>query len=198
MNEKDYIISLVKEFIDSPYSLIRFCFNKNLKLVVFKQQTLPFIRKYNPELLQKLEENIIEKEKIKKIQIKEDIQKISNIIKNNPDNFGLLDVCLNTNYDILELIKECDNVLDRNDSILFRKRIRNLKTIYFFTKKEINNLLKSKLIFNIDGELIQITSEDIHTVLEFLIDNNILLCNEAFKDGCIKLYQKKLFQNKMK
>ena len=199
MNEKDnHVFELVKEFINSPYSLSRFCFNKNIHTTIFRNHTLPFIKKHNPELLKELEININMKENIKKFQIKEDIIKISNLMKEYPDSFGLIDVCLNTNYDILELIKECDNVLNKEDSVLFRKSIRNLKTIYFFSEKEKNNLLNSTFVFNINGELVNITKEDINIVLNFLIDNNILLCNEAFKDGCIKLYQKRLFPNKMK
>ena len=198
MENNNHMINLVKEFIDSPYSLLRFCFNKHLRLSIFKNQTIKYIKNNNIELLKELEHNILEKEKIKKEQIKFDIINILNIIKENPNNFGLIDICLNTNYDILELIKECDNVLNKEDSILFRKNIRNLRTDNFFTINEINNIVNSTFIFNVDGELVKMTPEDIQTVLSFLIDNNILLCNETLKNGCIKLYLKRLFPIKMK
>ena len=177
---------------------MRFCFNKHLNLSLFKNESLKYLKYYNRELLEELETNIIKKEQIKKEQIKFDIIKIVEMIKDNPNNFDLIDICLNTNYDILELIKESDNVLNREDSILLRKIIRNLRTYKFFTKNDINNIINSTFIFNINGELIKMLPDDIKTVLDFLIDNNIPLCSETLKNSCIKLYQKRLFPNKTK
>ena len=198
MNVANHLNNLVKEFIESPYSLSRFCFNKNIVMTIFKRETLAFIKKYNPELFQKFEINVIEKQEIKKNQIQQDIYSIIEKIKENPSSFGLIDVCLLSNYDILELLKECDNVLPREDSYLFRKQIRNLKTINYFSEREIQNMLNSTFIINIEGELIQMNKEDIETVLEFLINNNIPLSTETFNDGFIRLYQKRLFQEKTK
>ena len=190
---------LVKEFIESPYSLMRFCFNKNLVMTIFKRETLPYVKKYSPKLFQEFEQNMVEKEEIKRNQIQNDIYPILRKIQEDPNLFGLIDVCLLSNYDILELLGECDNVLkEKEDKYLFRKTIRNLKNINYFSEREIQNLLNSTFIFNVNGELTNITKEDTQTVLGFLIDNNIPLSAETFKNGCLKLYQKRLFQEKTK
>ena len=189
---------IIREFIESPYSLRRFCFNKQISSTLLKKEVITKLKKSNPELLIELDNNIKEKDLIMKRNIGNDIYSILERIKEDPINFSLIDVCLLSNYDVLELIGECDNYLEGEDRFLFRRRLRPLKVTTSYSIKNIEQLINSKFTFNIDGELVEISKEDIQTVVDYLNNNNIPIYSDVFKNGCIKLYQKKLFLNNVK
>ena len=53
----DFILDFINEFINSPYSFARFCFNKHIRMTTVRRDYLPYIKKQNPELLNKFEQN---------------------------------------------------------------------------------------------------------------------------------------------
>ena len=189
----EYAYNIINSFINSKYSMHRFCFNKNIASKNFKRYVFLVKNNYN-KLYQKYIETINFKEKEQETEIKNDVLKILKFIKEN-NNTSLIDFCLITKYDILELIKVSDNILSLEDIKLFRKVLKPLKEIRPFNESQIALLYRTKFTFNIDNNLIQINNDDKYTVINYLQENDTPICNETFKDACIRYY-KNLLDNK--
>lgn len=180
----EYIYSLITEYIESDYSVNRFCFNKNIGKTLFSQYLIK-IKTANPNLYNKYLESTNLKEQIKNAEIENDVYKILNEIKENP-NFSIIDFLLMTNYDVLELIKVADKILSMEDVKLFRIKIKSIRFINKLNEKDINHIINSSFTFNVNEELITLSREDNIIIINYLKENNIPISNDTFKDACIK------------
>lgn len=197
LKKDGYEINLIKEFINSNYSLTRFCFNKGITTLDFKTNVAK-VKKLDKDLYNNYVENLNIKNDIKEKQIKQDIINILNIIKENNGNISLIELCLLTNYDILELIKEADKMLNIDDIKLFRLNVRSKRQINTFNNDVINKLFETKFTFNINGQLMEINDEDKYAILSYMYQNNIPICNESFRECSIKLCSSKQENIKLK
>ena len=185
----EYMKELVINFINSDFSLARFCYNKGLSLSKFKLD-VNVIKNNNKNLYDEYLKNITLKESIKEQVIKNDIYNILNIIKNN--NFiSIIEFCMTTKYDISEITKEANNILEIEDKKLIGKYLGCHKTINVLRNERLNILFRTNFIFNIDNQLVELTDEDKYAIISYLNTNNIPICNDTFKECFIKLYNKK-------
>ena len=178
------------EYINSPYSLNRFCFNKDINKTVFNKYISTTKLKY-PELYEKFMEANTLKEQIKSETIENDVYLLLKEVKENP-NFSIIDFLLATNYDVLEIVSVADNLLSIDDIKLFRMKIRPFRYINRSNERQINNMINCSFTFNINGNLITLCDEDKYNILEFIKQNNIPMSNETFQDACLKYLNNKL------
>ena len=130
------------------------------------------------------------KDSIKEKAIKDDVLNILNFIKQNNNSIGLIDFCLLTNYDISEITKAAEIILDKEDYLLLKLSIINYKKIDVLKDERLTRLFKTNFTFNIDGNLVEVSNEaDIYTIINYLYQNNIPNCIETFKEGFIKLHK---------
>ena len=185
--DDDYAINMVNSFVNSKYSLNRFCFNNKISIINFKSlvQKTKYIE---PRLYNQYLETIFLKENQKRELIKEDVLELKSKIKENNNNFSLIDFCLSTDFDVLELVRESDKLLSIEDAKLFRRVLKPFREIDILTDERLTRLFRTKFTLNINDELVNITDEDKYTIINYLHVNDIPVCNESFKDGCIKLY----------
>lgn len=189
--DDNYASNIIKSFINSPYSVNRFCFNNKIYSAVFKS-FLQKCKKNNPELYNEYLVNVELKNKIQKGTILNDLEIIINEIKEKQENFTLIDFCLLTNFEALEIVKAADNVLNFEDNKLLRSKLKSIRIIDHLTNERLNKLINTDYTLNINNELINIKDEDKMYVVNFLQEHNIPICNDTFIDGCKKLYTNNL------
>ena len=198
--------NIVMDFINSKYSLKRFCFNNNISLRNFRNYVMELKKEKvlddNGDYLYITYINNLEfKENMKKVFLKQDVYKILEQIKLKQINFSLIDFCLLTNYDISEVVEEADKVLeDVNDCRLIRTILKsNLdefcskfgRKLNYFGEQKIFNLFKIKFSRQIDDKIIELQDEDKYAIISYLQSNNIPICGETFQECCNIIYKKK-------
>ena len=188
-----YYESVIEKFINYNFSKKRFCFNNKLTVKQFDDMRDLVIKKKNPTLYTRCLEKEKSIEEEKNAIISQDVNNILAKIKEDPDNFALLDILLMTNYDILELIKEADNCLDLENKKLFRKYVRNYRNIHLniLTGERLNGLFKTTFIYNINDEMITITEEELINIINFLQERNIPICYEIISVVCQRFANEK-------
>ena len=186
--DNNYAIGVINDFINSNYSMHRFCFNKNITTTIFRSyiQTIKYADK---ELYSKFLENYETKEKNKALFINEDVYNILNEIKNNPD-FSIIDFCLLTYYDPLEIIKASDNILDFEDNKLMRIILKPFKNYTPFPLISLDKLININYTFEIDNELCTPTKDDKENIISFLTKYNIPISNKSFEVACKRFLKK--------
>ena len=174
--------NLIHDFINSNYSLTRFCFNNGLLKQKFQQNVVLNIKKRNKSLYEEYLNILAIKDIIKEETIKNDVLKIIDFIKENNNSISLIDFCLLTNYDISEIAKAAEEILSKEDYKLLKASISDHKTIDFLKSSRLTSLFKTKFTFNINNDLVQINNEaDIYTVINFLNQHDIPSCMDTFK-----------------
>lgn len=181
---------IITDYVNSNYSINRFCYNKNITSTNFKKY-VQIVKKNYPELYEIYIESTNKKDMIKNSTIQNDVYNILEKIKENPE-FSIIDYLLITNYDVFEIIAIADNILSFDDIKLIRRTIRPIRYVNRLCEKQVTNIINSNFVFNINDELIALTKDDIIVILEFLKEKNIPLSNESFNDACIKYLNKKL------
>ena len=189
-NLNDNMNNIIIEYINSNYSISRFCYNKNLSKTLFKQYVAK-IKTKNPELYNKFVEATNLKEQIKNEIIENDVYTILNIIKEN-SSISIIDFLLITNYDVFELVEVADRILSIEDKKLFRMNVKGIRYINRLSERGLGNLLNSTYTFNINGELIELSENDKIEIIKFLKENNIPVCNDTWTDACIKYLNNEL------
>lgn len=189
-NLNDNMNNIIIEYINSNYSISRFCYNKNLSKTLFKQYVAK-IKTKNTELYNKFVEATNLKEQIKNEIIENDVYTILNIIKEN-SGISIIDFLLITNYDVFELVEVADRILSIEDKKLFRMNVKGIRYINRLSERGLGNLLNSTYTFNINGELIELSENDKIEIIKFLKENNIPVCNDTWTDACIKYLNNEL------
>lgn len=189
-----YSSQLMEMFIESPYSLKRFCYQYNTTATKFKEH-ISKIKQNLPNLYTKYVETMKEKEENKNINIEKDVYTLLNMMKDENYSFNIIDFFLNTVYSFEEIIQKGDEILSIKDKRLFRSNLNDYRAIKKFTNREIENLITDKYIFNIDGELIELSKEDKLYVLYFLKENNIPISINTFKETYVRYYKKNIIKN---
>ena len=187
------------EFINSKYTLERFCINKGLKLNDFNSNRNGIFIKVmsnNKELYAKFLYCLELKNKDRDLNIANDIKKIMESIYILGKEFSLIDLFLLTNYGIRELINAADKILNIEDLKVFRKYIdicyRNF-AIYgnFMNTQRINFLISSPYKFTLDNVLIETTTEDRENVINFLKNKEIPINSKIFEIAISRYYRNK-------
>lgn len=186
----DNVTNIIIDFINSNYSLERYCFMNRITKTTFKQ-FISKIKQVNPSLYNEYLKNNDKKEKIKNIEISKDVMNILSLIKELNVDFMAYHLFSNTNYGILELVKCADNILNYEDAKLFRMHVKQYVEIKMFREKTIEDIFNETYIFNIDGELVEITNEIKTEVINFLKYNNTPISMEIFKETCIKIHRER-------
>lgn len=184
VNLDDHMNNTIIDYIESDYTITRYCFNKNLSKTLFKQY-IAKIKIKNPELYNKFVEATNKKEQIKNEIIENDVYTILNIIKEN-SSISIIDFLLITNYDVFELVEVADRILSIEDKKIFRMNVKGIRYINRLSESGLGNILNSTYTFNINGELIELSENDKIEIFQFLKDNNIPVCNDTWTDACIK------------
>ena len=195
--DTNYVINVIKSFINSRYSIKRFCFNNGIRTTLLNK-FLNTVKKIDFNLYNEFIKSVEVKEQIKVNKINNDVINILEKIKVDPKNFSLIDLSMMTDYDVLELIEEADKNLEFEDLKLFRKVLKPLRDIDIINNDRINQLFNTNFTFNIDNQLVEITNNDKFNVIGYLKSNNIPVCNETFIDGCIRLKNNNLYNKNKK
>ena len=197
IKENDNNKKIVLEFINSKYSLERFCIVKGLTLNDFNSKKNGiFIKtmKNDKELYTKFLFSLERKEKDMILNISNDIKNILNKIYTLGNDFSLIDLFLSTNYGIMELIKVADNILNIEDLKLFRKYMNICYRDYaihgnFMKSERINLLITSSYTITIDNELIETTKEERERVINFLQKHEIPINSKIFTIALTRYYK---------
>lgn len=190
----EYARNMVNMFINSRYSLVRFCFNNNILVSTFKS----YVQKIKLEdevLYNDYLQTLANKEYIKEQTITNDVMSLIDKIKENPDDFSYIDFCQITNYDPLELVPVADNILNIEDMRLFRVKVRVLRNVKVLTSNQERRLVEMNYTLNVDGNLIEADEETKCKVLADLHDKDIPVCVESFHDGLVRYYRNKKNKN---
>ncbi len=191
-----YAHQTMQLFLKSNYSIARFCYQYRISLAKFKEYLRAI--KSDKNLYLKVLENIDLKEQEKEFNIKFDVYKILNDIKHNPDDYSIIDFLPTTNYSFDEITLAADKVLSPKDAKLLRTHVSDFKEVKSFSDRQIANLLDEKFIFNIAGELVEITKEEKIEIINYLKENDIPISTTSLRDAFTRYYQKTLFTNKSK
>jgi len=189
-DSENYASNTIKAFINSHYSKKRFCFNNSIGCLAFKDY-ISVIKKNDKELYDEYLTNLKIKDYEKKETIVYDILNILDKLKQDFDNFTLIDFCIMTNYHPTELIEEADKILELEDRKLFRLKLGAFDAKDSLRDERLTRLFKTDYNFNVDNEIINISEEEKYAVISYLNQYNIPICNETFRDGCIKLIKKR-------
>ncbi len=119
--------------------------------------------------------------------IRFDIFNILDKLKENFKDFSLIDLCNMTNYHITELIEEADKLLNFDEKRLFRLKLGSFNAKDVLYDERLTRLFKTDYCFHFDDKLIRINEEEKYAIIDYLNYKNIPICNETFRDGCIKL-----------
>ena len=190
-NDKDQAKVLIQAFINSKYSKYRFCTNNNITMRIFNR-FVAMIQKSDPDLYNKYVIASQEKEKRKELELNNSVLELLDKIK-SPEGISIIDFFLLTDYDVKELVVEADEKLNFEDAKLFRTNISPFRTIKPLGTIQTTNILNTKFTIKVNYELIEVSKEDMITVIIFLKENNIPICNETLHDGLKKLYQNELY-----
>ncbi len=185
---------VIEMFIKSPYSIKRFCYQCNITLSKFKEHATK-VKQNIPILYNKFIETLYLKEKIKEKNIEKDVYTILNKITDKTSSFSIIDFFLSTVYSFDEIIQKGDEILNVNDKKLLRSKLNNYRTIIKFTNREIDNIMDDRYIFNVDGNLIELSKEDKLRILTFLKEYNIPVSITTFKEAYIRYYKKSIIKN---
>ncbi len=198
--------NLINEFIKSKYSLERFCIIKGLTLNDFnskKNGIFIKIMKKDKDLYTKFLYNIDAKEKLKNLNIQTDILNILKAIKELGNDFTIINLFLMTPYAPLELTKVADNILNKEDLILFRKYMNICYRDFaihgnFMNKERINLLIKIPYTITIDGNTIETKEEERRDAIEFLQVNEIPINSYIFDIALKRYYKNKSKERRLK
>ena len=182
--DEDFINN-INEFINSKYSLSRFCYNKGLSITQITR-SISKIKNNYPDIYEKFLEYIELNDNIKEQTIEFDVKNILNYIKEN-NGISIIDLCGLTNFGILELTKASEKVLDKDDNLLFRQTIKHYNQIDYLKDERLTRLFKTDFVYNINDNLIKITEEDKYTIINYLYELDIPICNETIHEGFKKL-----------
>ena len=153
----------IQDFINCPYSIERFCMQRNLNQGLFSTQNGLYPRQlslYNKSLYQDYLNNLDLKNKLKDIKLKEDVINILKQIKDN-SSFDVIDFYNATIYGPVELIEYAKTILDSSDFKLFHDTLSYFKKIIISIGCNIaKEMIDTKLSFTIDDILIETTKED--------------------------------------
>ena len=195
-----YHMQIIQSFMESNYSLKRFCFQNNISVLTFKNY-ITRIKTIDPIFYQELMENIKLKEEIQKETIKDDVYTILNKIKELGNNFSIIDFLTLTNYSFDEIIQLGDLILDPSDTRLLRIHVSNFKNVKNFrnySEKDIQNIFTDKLVINIDGNLIKMSFEDKENIINYLKEHDIPISSTSYRDASIRYYNNTLFTSPSK
>ncbi len=195
---------IILEFINSNYSLERFCIFKGLSLNDFNyKRNGIYIKamKNDPELYSRYLSYL--EEKNKKEIIQGEVKKVLEAIYTLGNDFSIIDLFLITNYGVLELIKESDNILANDDLKIFRKYMDSCYreyTLYgnFTDNNKINMLITTPYSIFIDNNLVETSEEDRYQAINFLITNKIPINQKTFETVLKRFYKDKKIRKKDK
>lgn len=160
----DRELEIINGFINSKYSLERFCFNNRITITTFNS-FLSSIKTINYDLYEVCTEK---KDKSMNEEIENEVYLLLNLIKELGYNFDTIDFFMNTICGIKELIKQADKQLSFEDAKLFRTFINTYQSIKVYPQKTIDNLLNIKNTINLNGNLVEMTTEDKLIYYKFL------------------------------
>ncbi len=193
-NTISFSSQMIEMFIESPYSLKRFCYHHNTTITKFKEH-ITKVKQKLPSLYQKFVETLYLKETIKEQTIENDIYTLLNKMNDETYNFNVIDFFLSTVYSFEEIIQKGDEILSMNDKKLLRANLNDYRSIKKFNSREIDNIVVDKYIFNIDGNLIELSKEDKLYILGFLKENDIPISITTFKEAYIRYYKRNIIKN---
>ncbi len=199
IKENNQYEETILEFINSKYTLERFCINKGLNLNDFninKNGIFIKVMKNNQELYRKFLFSIERKKKEMELNIQSDIKKILKAINDLGSDFSLIDLFFLTNYGIRELTNTADNILEINDLKLFRKYMNVCYrdfAIYgnFMNTQRIKLLKATPYTFTLNNELIETTIEDREKIINYLKQNEIPINSKIFAIALSRYYNRK-------
>ena len=175
----------MQSFMNSDYSLKRFSFQTGIKILSFKNY-MTKIKSIEPIFYQELLETLKLKEENQKETINNDVYTILNKIKELGDNFSIIDFLTLTNYSFEEIIQTSDKILNPEDVRIMRINLSNFKSIVNYSNANIQQIFNDKLVLNIDGNLIEMSSEDKSNVINYLKENDIPISTHSYRDASIR------------
>ena len=190
-----YTANHIMDFLNSPYSLERFFMPRKISSTEFIRRYANPLKHNNPELYNKLEENIMIKKEVKKATIKNDVLLILNLIKELGADFTCIDLFKNTLFSPKELVKAADGFLNPEDLRLFRTRINRYGSGDFMGsilgELRIKNFINSQFAITINGELYETSEQEREIVINDLKDYCIPVTSETIMDDFKKLKKEK-------
>lgn len=187
-------IQLINDFINSGYSVERFCLGKKITISDFRNYAR-VIKTLEHDLYEQLQNCIIEIYNPKNYQ--NVIFELLEMIKSNDCNFKFLDVFFKTIYGPKELISIASLFLSIEDIKLLKKYIptNNKELAFFKYDYDISLLAKTRYTFNINGEMIEASDEIKNKVLEEMQEKYIpfdsKFYTELLRRRCIEMQTKK-------
>ncbi len=192
-----YYNQIIKSFIESNYSLKRFGFQNNIKTTELKN-IMKKIKTIEPDLYNQAIESLNLKDKIKEETIANDVYNILAKIKELGNNFSIIDFLSLTNYSFEEIIQTSDKILNPEDVRIMRINLSDFKSIVNYSNANIQQIFNDKLVLNIDGNLIEMSSEDKSNVINYLKENDIPISTHSYRDASIRYYNNTLLANHSK
>ena len=193
----NYIKYILNLFLTTNYTVERFCYNKDLSITLFKKY-LTMIKQSDPGLYEQINLKMQLNAEFKQKTIILEVYKILAILEKEEANFTILDFLEETSCSMNEFLKVADEILDPLQSKKIRIIIGKFKDQKSHLKNNsIHLFLKEKFVFNIDGNLIEITDEDKQNVITYLQSKDIPICLATFKSACMRLYQTSLDTKKI-
>lgn len=198
---------IITKFISSNYTIERFCLHERIGCQVFKEHVQTLKTESKNQKKENRNEDFItlydiylnclnNKDEIFKNTIVDDVHIIFNKIKELENDFCSIDVFANTLFGIHEILKFADNILNMEEAKLFRSCVSKYKKVSSFSPKVIETLFHDTITINIDNELILIDNTTKSIIIDYLQENNIPICNDSFRNACIRYYQEKLYPSK--
>ncbi len=181
---------IVLEFINSKYSIFRFCFNKGISKQIFLRY-LNIVKKEDEDLYEEYTYILAQKEARKDEELQQDIYSIIEFIDNNDGKIDLFDLSKLSVYDISEIVKKADQILDPINAKKFRMLVNPLRNIRTLPIHQINALLQTSFKLNINSEIIEVMNDDKQEIIENLKTCGVPVSNETFQEACKRFYSQR-------
>lgn len=205
----EYATIIIKNFIKSQTTLERYCFQNNITLQSFKTflQKIKYTDNQASEkeisnLYIEYEKNILLKEEIKERDLKNEVLKILNQIKES-GKLSLFEFSLCTKYGIKELIKQADmlreneNIISLDELKLLRSVLNNLLNVKRYQTFQIKNFYNNndKFSFSINNELMELDTNTRKMIINFLMSNEVPITFDTIKFAYLFIIDENLYQS---
>ena len=192
-------------YLESKYTIERFCMQQRITKVQFTKETTGFIytiKRFDEKLFQEFlrvnEERNADKEK----HIQEDIEKILNYIKEHQEETKSIDIYSLTIYGPREIIEVARNILGKDDLILLSTYLNKFKgsfyynNVTFLTDASIEGFINTPYTITLNNEEVELTKEDKEYIIDILYQNGVPATNITIDEMVKDVAKKKIAKNK--